>query len=644
MQPPIDAGTVLQNRYRVLSVLGQGGFGRTYLAEDKGRFDERCALKEFIPPQTSAYALSKSQELFQREAAILYQIQHPQIPQFRATFEEEERLFLVQDYVEGKTYRSLMLERKALGKTFSEPEVIQFIQQLLPVLAHIHSKGIIHRDIATDNVILRERDRLPVLIDFGVVKEIATRIQSVESGAQPTTVGKVGYAPSEQMQTGRAYPSSDLYALAVSAMVLLTGREPQELYDDRNLTWQWQRWATISPGFAQVLSRMLSYRPGDRYQSVNEVAQALQALNPATGYAPGATMPPSPPSVLTPQPPPASEMRTMAVGRPAETRQTGMDEGGRSREIARRQPSPVIPRQTESSVWDNPLAVISIGTGLAVITGIASWAVVSAVLSSQNDAPTPIVSVTPTPTPTATPTPTPTPTTIEPISRQIDLPPTGEAIAVEGNLREKESINYIIPAQQGDTLTASLEGEGVLMTVFAPTRDPANNQATRVPSWQGILDFTGNYVISLSPVQGVSESVFKLNMSLLAPTPTPTATPTPTPTSIETLPPDPPERQVITQSLDLQAGQPFEFSDESDQTKIQRYLINVQPGQVMKVEVKQGEVKLDVRSPSGELVDDARGLTNWEGQITEAGNYQIDVIADQRASFTLSVGIAALNP
>ncbi|NJR38126.1 MAG: serine/threonine protein kinase, partial [Leptolyngbyaceae cyanobacterium CSU_1_4] len=234
------------------------------------------------------------------------------------------------------------------------------------------------------------------------------------------------------------------------------------------------------------------------------------------------------------------------------------------------------------------------------------------------------------------------PTTLEPISRQIDLPPTGEAIAVEGKLREKESINYIIPAQQGETLTAALEGEGVLMTVFAPTREPANDQATRVPSWQGILDFTGNYVISLSPVQGVSESVFKLNMSLLAPAPTPTPTPSPEPTPTPS--PEPPEREVINQPLDLGIGQPVEFADESDQTKIQRYLVNVQPGQVLKVEVKQGEVKLDVRSPNGELVDDARGLTNWEGQITEAGEYQIDVIADQRTSFTLSVGITALNP
>ncbi|MGL4617460.1 MAG: protein kinase domain-containing protein, partial [Chroococcidiopsis sp.] len=106
LQPPLQLGTVLQNRYRVDRVLGQGGFGRTYLAEDLGRFNELCALKELIPAQADNYALEKSQQLFQREAAILYQIQHPQVPQFRATFEEDRRLFLVQDYVAGKTYRT----------------------------------------------------------------------------------------------------------------------------------------------------------------------------------------------------------------------------------------------------------------------------------------------------------------------------------------------------------------------------------------------------------------------------------------------------------------------------------------------------------------------------------------------------------
>ena len=128
MQPPLPIGTLLQNRYHLAKILGQGGFGRTYLAEDRGRFNEPCALKELIPPQTSAHSLEKCKELFQREATILYQVQHPQIPQFRATFEQDGRLFLVQEYVEGKTYRTLLQERRLQGKRFSEVEIVQLLQ------------------------------------------------------------------------------------------------------------------------------------------------------------------------------------------------------------------------------------------------------------------------------------------------------------------------------------------------------------------------------------------------------------------------------------------------------------------------------------------------------------------------------------
>ena len=232
MQPPISLGTILNNRYRIVRVLGQGGFGRTYLAEDRGRFNELCALKELIPNLDSDYVLEKSQQLFQREANTLYQIQHPQIPQFRATFEENGRLFLVQDYVEGKTFRELLDDRLAQGQTFSEVEVRQLLQQLLPVLEYLHSKGIIHRDLTPDNIIRHEGDGMPVLIDFGVVKELATRFQVPEGTKAATTVGKLGYAPSEQIQMGRAYPSSDLYALGVTAVVLLTGKDPSDLFDD----------------------------------------------------------------------------------------------------------------------------------------------------------------------------------------------------------------------------------------------------------------------------------------------------------------------------------------------------------------------------------------------------------------------------
>ena len=123
MQPAISVGTLLQSHYRIVQLLGQGGFGRTYLAEDEGRFNERCAIKEFVPSKDEDRFSDKATQLFKREASVLYQISHPQIPQFRATFEEEERLFLVQDYVDGHTYNEVLNQRRAEGYTFSETEI-----------------------------------------------------------------------------------------------------------------------------------------------------------------------------------------------------------------------------------------------------------------------------------------------------------------------------------------------------------------------------------------------------------------------------------------------------------------------------------------------------------------------------------------
>ena len=275
-----DDDTILGMRYRIIRQLGQGGFGRTYLAEDLNRFCEHCVLKEFVPQVSSTESLEKAEELFQREAGVLYQLQHPQIPRFRELLrveaESQAKLYLVQDYIPGSTYRDLLKERQQQGRPFTETEGLTLLRQLLPVLQYLHGIGVIHRDIAPDNLILRETDSLPVLIDFGVVKEVVTRLQFDPEAPQATTVGKFGYAPSEQMQAGNAYPSSDLYSLAVTAIVLLTGREPQQLYDDRNSVWRWQQWVHVSPHLDQVLNRALSYRPGDRYQNVRAMVQALQ--------------------------------------------------------------------------------------------------------------------------------------------------------------------------------------------------------------------------------------------------------------------------------------------------------------------------------------------------------------------------------
>lgn len=286
MSNGIHPGLLLGDRYRIVHQLGQGGFGRTYLAEDTNRFSELCVLKEFAPQAQGTYALQKAEELFEREAGVLYKLQHPQIPRFRELLrfnvDEKGYLFLVQDYVEGHTYHALLDARKHQGLRFNEMEVTHLLLQILPVLEYIHSMRVIHRDISPDNLILRTSDYLPVLIDFGGVKQVAATVASQlgqpNAGTAPapaTLLGKVGYAPYEQMQMGMVYPHSDLYAIAATVLVLLTGKEPQELIDDNTLNWNWRREVNLSPTLAAVLDKMLLPRIGDRYQSAHQVLQAL---------------------------------------------------------------------------------------------------------------------------------------------------------------------------------------------------------------------------------------------------------------------------------------------------------------------------------------------------------------------------------
>jgi serine/threonine protein kinase len=287
----IDVGQIIDNRYQIIRQLGQGGFGRTYLAEDKKKSHETCVLKEFAPQVQQQQDLQKAKELFEREANVLKKLQHPQIPRFHASLQvnigTKDFFFLVQDYVDGDNFDQLLEQRRSQGKVFSEEEVITLLHQILPVLSYIHSKDVVHRDISPDNLIWRRSDNLPVLIDFGGVKQLPASqgFWRTHLAGNNTLLGKKGYAPEEQLRQGQVFLSSDLYSLAVTALVLLTGQEPQKLYDSYQGVWYWGKQIRVSPKFESVLKKMVAYKPSDRYQRAEQILKDLPS--------PNATQPPA---------------------------------------------------------------------------------------------------------------------------------------------------------------------------------------------------------------------------------------------------------------------------------------------------------------------------------------------------------------
>jgi serine/threonine protein kinase len=258
------------------------------LAADERRFGELCVLKEFVPStETDPVVAQKLRELFHREATILHQLDHPQIPKFFAVFEEDDRLFIAQEYIDGKTYWRLLQERQPHGRAFSQREIVPWLRDLLQVLAYLHGKNIVHRDISPDNIMLPQGQQTPVLIDFGVVKQLIPHLHVAQSGdpadlvQASVSVGKFGYAPYEQIRMGQCSPRSDLYALAVTAVVLLTGRPPNLLMDERSLEWRWQEWVRIDRRLRRILENMMAEKPQDRYASAKVVLEELEAIEVA---------------------------------------------------------------------------------------------------------------------------------------------------------------------------------------------------------------------------------------------------------------------------------------------------------------------------------------------------------------------------
>lgn len=273
---------LLADRYLPSKLLGEGGFGAAFLACD--RYKPKlplCVVKQFKPSNDlDPHERAVAQELFEREAVVLEELgeKHAQIPNLYAFFTpivqntqrtgEEQYFYLAQEFIDGQDLEQELADQ---GK-FSEAEVSEILIEILKILEFVHANNTIHRDIKPSNI-MRNRQGVLYLLDFGAVKQITA------GGGNPkksTGIFSMGFAPPEQMSGAQIYPSTDIYALAVTCLNLLTGKEVEELYDSFNHTWQWHNFVpNISDRLKQILDRMLLPTPAHRFQSAREAIEAF---------------------------------------------------------------------------------------------------------------------------------------------------------------------------------------------------------------------------------------------------------------------------------------------------------------------------------------------------------------------------------
>ena len=257
--------------YRVTKLLGQGGFGRTYLAEYSRRYNQPRVIKTLINTDNEQNQ-QKIREFFAREAAQLCNLDHPQIPKLYEYFERDNSLFLVQEFIDGI---SLQEEFNQLG-AFDEQKIQIILEELLPVLAYIQEKNILHRDIKPDNIMRRRSDGKLILIDFG-----AARVKTGKDPSILTAICTPGYAAIEHIN-GRPVKASDVYSLGVTCIRLLTSCFPSDntdpIYDDHNNCLRWktylqQKNLKINERLTAIIDKMTASSLGDRYSDAQAVLE-----------------------------------------------------------------------------------------------------------------------------------------------------------------------------------------------------------------------------------------------------------------------------------------------------------------------------------------------------------------------------------
>jgi serine/threonine protein kinase, bacterial len=269
-------GQLLAGHYRVLQVLGVGGFGQTYITEDLHLPGHpKCVLKHLKPASTDRSVLDIARKFFEKEAIVLQQLgSHDRIPRLLAYFEEQQEFYLVQEYVPGHPLSTELTH----STKWSDAQVIQLLQEILEILVFIHGQKVIHRDIKPDNIMRRNLDRRLILIDFGAIKQVRERQLVHGHNTSTVAIGTPGYMPIEQA-SGNPRPNSDLYSLGTIGIQALTGINPYNLLvDDGTGELKWEHLTLANPQLIAILQRMTRYHFKDRYQTADEALRAVRGL------------------------------------------------------------------------------------------------------------------------------------------------------------------------------------------------------------------------------------------------------------------------------------------------------------------------------------------------------------------------------
>ncbi len=267
------AKLLLRDRYQILRFIGQGGFGKTFLAADVSHLHPSlCVIKQLNAKRQNS---SMGRKLFQREARILGAIgDNCHIPQLIDYFEEQQQFYLVQDYIYGQNLQQEVTKQGVLDETQTK----QVLEELLLILQQVHSHNIIHRDVKPSNIIRRQKDGKLILIDFGMVEEKNSDFTSknlAEIALSEYSVGTRGYAPPEQLALRPVY-ASDIYSLGVTAIYLMQGKTPANIgLNPMTGEVMWLKDLEIRDSFAKILLKMLNISVEHRYQSAEEVLHAL---------------------------------------------------------------------------------------------------------------------------------------------------------------------------------------------------------------------------------------------------------------------------------------------------------------------------------------------------------------------------------